>query len=129
MTRQDISNRPGAIRDTLYALVRRARNGLSTTEVKTGKLWTDGAEIYRKVVDTGALTNGSSTTVAHGITGLDTVISMYGMAQNSGTGDQTSLCRADVNLHANATNIVINAVTTDLSGYTTSFVVIEYTKA
>lgn len=56
----------------------------STTEQLTGDVWIDGKPIYRKTISLGTLPNATNKTVAHGITGLDSVISMSGIAQ-SGT--------------------------------------------
>ena len=52
----------------------------STTEVKTNKVWIDGRPIYRKVVDTGALPNSTTKTVAHGLTNVREVVSIAGIA-------------------------------------------------
>lgn len=54
----------------------------STSEIDTGKKWIDGKTIYRKVVDCGALPNATTKNVAHGITGLDTVVTLYGAAKD-----------------------------------------------
>ncbi len=49
----------------------------------TGRRWLNGREIYRKVINTGALPNATSTSVAHGITRLAVVVSARGFAFNS----------------------------------------------
>ncbi len=54
----------------------------STTEIATHKRWIDGKVIYRKVIDVGALPNNTTNTVAHGITGVDKILEIYGSATN-----------------------------------------------
>lgn len=55
----------------------------STSEVNTGAKWIDGKPIYRKVVDFGYLPNNVSKTVAHGISGISSVIQTYGIIRNT----------------------------------------------
>jgi hypothetical protein len=57
----------------------------STSEVDTGMTWTDGKKVYKKVIDLGSLPNAVLKTVAHGVTGLDTIISLVGHAKTTGT--------------------------------------------
>lgn len=53
-----------------------------TEEHLTGAKWVDGKDVYRKTVDTGALPNTALKTVAHGITGFDTIVALYGRCDN-----------------------------------------------
>ena len=59
-------------------------NTYSTNEIDTGKVWTDGKPIYRKVIEgtLPALTPSGGGTddgnIAHGITNLDTIIQING---------------------------------------------------
>lgn len=101
---------------------------ISTDEVDTGWKWVGGSTIYRKALAVAAYPNAGSANVAHGITGLGTVVRLFGVADNGttqyvlnspdGTGD-FSACVDD-------TNVVVSAAA-DLSGYA-GHVVIEYTK-
>lgn len=132
MAAGEMQAKPGGSRDALYKLWRKFRNCFSTTEIRTGAVWTDGTEIYRKVVSMGALPNATTKNTAHGITGLGTVISLRGMADN-GTA-QRPLPYADatltdvVELDCTDTNVTLRS-TGDQSAFTSSFAVIEYTKA
>lgn len=104
----------------------------STTEQDLGVKWIDGKEIYRKVVDFGALPNNTVKSVASGLTG-ETIVKMYGIAK-SGT-DFSPLPSTATNviytitLSYNATDHEINIYTaTDMSSYSAD-IVLEYTKA
>lgn len=101
---------------------------ISTDEVDTGWKWVGGSTIYRKALAVAAYPNGGSANVAHGITGLGTVVRLFGVADNAttqyvlnspdGTGDFSA--------KVDDTNIVVSAAA-DLSGYA-GHIVIEYTK-
>lgn len=103
----------------------------STTEIDTGLKWTDDKAIYRKVIKFGSLPNNDTKTVGHGISAIDTVVSLRGFAK-SGT-DRIPLPhpRSDYDdryftLYANATTV--NVVTgLDQTGYS-AYIIIEYTK-
>jgi len=103
-------------------------SGYSATETEVGSFL--GATLYRKVVTGSALPNDTSATLAHSITGLATMVSISGVADNAtnqlplpyvSASDLVSLYCDDTNI-----NIVTNA---DLSAYTTSYFILEYTKA
>lgn len=146
MAAGEMQAKPGGMRDALYKLWRKFRNSFTTTEMRTGAVWTDGKEIYRKVVSMGALPNATTKNTAHGITGIGTVLSLRGMATNGTT--QIPLPRPDgythavdeggaatytvlvdaVELSVTATNVVM-ITTSDLSAFTASFAIVEYTKA
>ena len=133
MAAGEMQAKPGGSRDALYKLWRKFRNAFSATEMRTGAVWTDGKEIYRKVIDMGALPNAATKNTAHGITGLLTVVSLRGMASGSGT-TQRPLPYADatltvvVELDCDTTNVSTRS-TGNQSAFTASFAVIEYTKS
>lgn len=52
----------------------------STSEEVCAGTWVDGKTIYRKTIDFGALPNNTSKSVAHGISNLDYVVKMEGIA-------------------------------------------------
>lgn len=52
----------------------------STTEQDTGLKWIDGKEIYQCTIDVGFLTNNSTKSVAHGISNIDNIIKIEGIA-------------------------------------------------
>ncbi len=141
----EMQNKPGGLRDAIQKLWRKYRSAYSTTEQATGQKWIDGKEIYRKVISCGALPNATTKNTAHSISGMTKVLRMWGTATD-GT-NQMVLPRAEgvsqavaeggaasytvladcVELYATATNIVMKSVS-DLSTYTSSYVVVEYVK-
>ena len=106
----------------------------STNEQVIGT-WIDGSTIYRKVIDFGALPNTTTKQVAHGITGLDKVISIVGAAHDPTNDYYNPLpsanpgdARYDIGVNVTSTNVIITTVV-DMSSYTSSYVIIRYTKA
>lgn len=55
----------------------------SLSEIATGCTWIDGKQIYKKTVDLGQCPNQSSKTVTAGITGMDKMIRLEGMAYSN----------------------------------------------
>lgn len=104
----------------------------SVDETLTGGIWIDGKSIYRKVIDCGELPNGTEKSVPHGITNLDTIISINGVAISSENTIPLPY------IHQTTTDIVqilctpteVKITTTsDKTAYTKSYVTVEYTKA
>ena len=105
----------------------------STTEQKTGGVWIDGKPIYRKVIDCGALPNANVKFVPHNISNFRTIVKIYGIAERIGatlplpyvtTDAQTNY---DVAVFVETNNIgIVNY--TNMTDYTKSYVVVEYTK-
>ena len=107
-----------------------SRNFYSTSETLTNKVWIDGKPIYRKVVETGTLPNNTVKYVAHGISNLSKVVSLTGMASNASYSlalPHISNSNFSVEVEIEGANIDISTLS-NMSGYTSSFVVIEYTK-
>ncbi|MCB1173613.1 MAG: hypothetical protein KDK39_08615 [Leptospiraceae bacterium] len=105
----------------------------NTSEVVTDQVWIDGKPIYRKVVNTGALPNNTTNNIAHGITGMSNVIRIYGFAKTAASQYipmpyPTSSGGGSLTLDADTTNINIFTNSAGFIGYTTSYVVLEYTK-
>lgn len=105
----------------------------STSETNTGKTWIDGKTIYRKVVDTGTLPNGTAKTVAHNITNLDRVVHIEGFFYRSSDGMTRPFCFIYA---ANTTFAGVQVDNTNISVYaswdnqaTGSYVILEYTKS
>lgn len=109
----------------------------STSEVNTGKIWTDGKPIYRKVV-TGTLpgfTPSSGGTddgnVAHGISNFNEFISISGKILYSNTWYAFPVLGSNQKMTAirtvNSTNIVLRAADSWAAGPPVQFI-IEYTK-
>lgn len=101
----------------------------STSEQDSGLRWTDGSIIYQKTVSLGALPNATSTTDAHGISNLDQIIKIEGMADD-GT-DQIPLpyyhATDGVDVAVDDTNI--NLVTEDNKSGFTGYLTIFYLKS
>ena len=103
----------------------------STTERKVGT-WIDGKDVFEKVVDTGQLPSGSKT-VLHGISGIDTLVSVNGIATNTNTG--ISLCLPYVSVVAsNQCGIAVYPTYIEITcgnftAYNKSHVILRYTKS
>lgn len=110
-----------------------ARGDRSTSEVDTGMKWIDGRTIYQKTFEMGGLKVAGKTTVPHGITNLDMVINIRGIAKEDSIGATINLPHAadqqayTVTVYVDNTNINIQTYA-DQSGYKTSFVTIQYIK-
>lgn len=108
-------------------------NTYSLSEQVIG-VWANNKTLYRKVINTGGLPNAVVKHVAHDIANLDDVISVRGVARNS-NGNRIPLPFVDDNYSNWCIEIVVNntnidiATNTDVTGYTESFVIIEYTKS
>lgn len=105
----------------------------TTSEVNTGFTWVDGKTIYKKTVSIGPLPNAGTKTVAHGITGVEYVISLSGFAKNPSTNLILPLPYVEANdagaVPARTTSTDIVVVTgVDRTSYTTSYVTLWYTK-
>lgn len=96
-------------------------------------------QIYRKIVDTGALPNAGASTTAHGITGIGNnwfFTRIYGTAQEpAGAGLRpffiplpNSGPNYQVEIMVDTTNVNITTVA-NLSAFTSSYVVLEFYKA
>lgn len=105
----------------------------SSSEVATSYKWVDGKTIYKKTISIGSLPNNNTKNVAHGITGLQTVVSMFGAAISSGLTFPIPSARsnnpqiASIGLWIMPTEVVVEAGDnrTSYIGYVTIF----YTKS
>ena len=110
-------------------------NNYSTDEVLTGKFWIDGKPIYRKVIDCGALPNNTTKRTAHNIQNLETVVSLEGKAYRPSDGLWINIPHVNTSSLASGLSIVVYNGNiemgdgVDYSTFTTSFVIIEYTKS
>ncbi|MGN1315536.1 MAG: hypothetical protein ACI4VW_00530 [Acutalibacteraceae bacterium] len=122
--------------DIIYTITdEQARKNMvySLEESDTGKTWIDGKKIYRKIIDFGALPNSSEKRVAHGITNLDTVIELKGIAKNSaGLIFPLPYIGGDfahrIQFYINGVYVVATPGT-DRSEFTKTYITMEYTKA
>lgn len=103
----------------------------STSEHATGENWIAGETIYRKVIDFGTLPNATTKNVAHGITNLDIVISLEGVARNTIIGNYLPLSyptggfRAELLIQGSDIRIVTDS---NFQDWTQTYIIIEYTK-
>ena len=96
--------------------------------------WIDGKTIYRKVVDTGALPNATTKTISAGISNIDTVVKLTGIANDSNEAFPLPLI-SSANLSGQVTlfydktsNNIQLSTNVDRSSVTSSYVIVEYTK-
>ncbi|NHW45979.1 hypothetical protein HAV21_03580 [Paenarthrobacter sp. MSM-2-10-13] len=104
----------------------------TTSEVNTGFTWIDGKPIYKKTINFGALPNNTTKPVAHGVSGMETLVSLEGFSMNS-SGIRLPMPFAATTLAqahqawADSTNI--NVLTaSDRTAYATCYITIYYTK-
>lgn len=105
----------------------------STEEQWTGKRWIDGKKIYQKTVNFGTLPNNTTKKVAHNISNIDNIISIYGTCVAS---PKTTLplplmyeygnSTLNTRLVVDNTNVEMKS-DSDRSAYT-AYVTIQYTK-
>lgn len=105
--------------------------GYSTTETAIGT-YTNGETLYRKVIDTGALPNASSTSIATGLNNV-TIRKIYGIAvHTNGTAIPLPYVAISttnmISIAYTSTNYIsIDTSSTDRSGYYGK-IYLEYTK-
>lgn len=114
------TNKLNAIEEEIDELKLKDNLNYSTTEQDTGIKWIDGRSIYEKTIVFGAMSTGVQS-VAHGITGIDFVISTEGYA-NQANGVKSIIPRLSTS--ASTTSIFYDRVdATLIYGYIgTSFV-------
>lgn len=86
--------------------------------------------VYRMTVDFGALPNSTSKSIPHNITGWNSeyrLTSAFGAATDPSIPESQPIPNEGIKLLINATNVIITT-SSNLSSYTYSTVVIEYTK-
>lgn len=129
---RNISNNAGGSRDTLNRLVKLARSrGDVGVENFAGYADELGNEVYRMVVDTGALPATAASPVAHGIVGIARVLVLRGVASDDSAGFVKAKALGDAafcDLDMDDTNVTLTTIA-DQTAYDSSQVVIEYTKA
>ena len=106
-----------------------ANSTYSTPEVDTGKKWINGKTIYRKIVETGVLPNNTTKNVAHGITGITALVKLDRIAYRPSDTTYISMLYGGTTIFVllNMTNIILSS-SANASTYTSSFVMLEYTK-
>lgn len=106
----------------------------STSEQKIGT-WINGNPIYRKVIEVGNMPNNTTKNVAHGIDGLDAVLSIQPKWKDTGDGVWYCANRIDnsttkIVFTVNATNVKIEGIGTNWSTRTSNgTVTLIYTKS
>jgi len=86
--------------------------------------------VFRKVVNFGALPDTTGKNVAHGITTTvnTSFTRMYGAATDPAGFSALAIPNSDITLELDGTNVTITT-TADLTAYTTTYVVLEYIKS
>lgn len=110
----------------------------SLTEAPVNKVWLDNKQIYRKVVDVGALTANSTKIVAHEILNIEQVTDFYVVVKSSNnvfttinksvsnlSRNETEEVKIDVELSPTSISIYSNGDNSDKN----AFVILEYTKS
>jgi hypothetical protein len=91
-------------------------NTYSTSEVDTGKKWTDGRAIYRKVVNTTfTASNSNSIAIAHGISGLTSSFVFLSVTGGFAIGNTGNQMQQTFFYHENPSNNYMQ-----LAGYSTT---------
>lgn len=107
----------------------------STTEQNTGVKWIDGKNIYRIVVELGALPNATTKNVAHNITNINEWIKIIAVANNTNNTSGISIplvydgnnASNNTRLAVNDTNVVLET-DTDRSSFNKCYAILFYTK-
>ncbi len=107
----------------------------STTEqVVPGMTWIDGKPIYQKTIDTGALLDTGSNSVAHNVANIDMVLFHQGSGFIPSTGVTSPLPNVSISAlttmirtSVDRTNVIVQTGS-DRSTYLESNVTIWYTK-
>lgn len=104
----------------------------SYVETDTGKIWIDGSRIFRKVIDCGQLPSNSKKVVSTGIK-IKVLITLRGVAFSPSLNRYILLPLAspinhDISVTIQNNNIEIES-NYDRASYTSSHVILEYTKA
>ena len=94
--------------------------------------WVDGKAIFRKTIATGAIANGGTTNIPHGISNLDTLVNIRVMVSNGsnqrllGYASPTAANAASVD--TDSTNVVIVTGASFGANYD-GYVIMEYTRS
>jgi hypothetical protein len=103
----------------------------STEEQKTGQKWIDGKEIFFKTYEIAALPNSTTTKTSSGLTNLDKVVKIDGMAYGNSTHNPLPFVSIDQRYSIecwvdNSANIVLTS-SSNYSAYS-GVVTLYYTK-
>lgn len=100
----------------------------SFEERKIGR-WVDGSDLYEKTVSCGGLPNNSSTSIPHGISNINKIVAIEGIAFGTGSAIPLTYANGSVTAcaYATPTNVYVQTKA-DLTSYTNSYVTLRYTK-
>ena len=118
--------------DALSANQGRNITTYSTTETRIGT-WIDGKPIYRQVISFGALPNATQKRINHNISNIDNIVKIDGFTSDGNAFTsiplvyQGSDSAYNVEMVVTRTEIICGA-SEDRSRYTSTYVIIEYTK-
>lgn len=106
----------------------------STSEVNTGVKWIDGKDVYRKVIDFGALPNNTSKEVSTGLTAANVNIIKMSCVARGSNGATINIPYASasaqnvVEMYMNASGMIHIETRTDRSSQY-AYCILEYTKS
>ena len=105
----------------------------STSEVDTGFTWINGAHIYKKTIDFGALPNATTKSVAHNISNLSAVIKIEGVCSDGGSWTTVPLMfnsdSATFNTDFDVDRTYLNASSGQNLSNRTAYITLYYTKS
>ncbi len=123
----------GEIYETFYSENLYDKHYVSDSERVVGT-WLNGQPLYQKTIACGALPNAAEKSVDHGIANIDVVTRVYGIAINESEPRNSfplpfasTILDASMFVYGNKTKIVLGTGR-DRTGFTQSYVTIEYTK-
>lgn len=104
----------------------------SLSEANTGFVWIDNKPIWKKTISVGQLPNNTAKSVAHGVSNIDQIIDVSGVANDGNTTiplpfihENTAI--SGIKITADRTNVNVGA-SRDWSSYGQSYITILYTK-
>lgn len=104
----------------------------SLSEANTGFVWIDNKPIWKKTISVGQLPNNTAKSVAHGVSNIDQIIDIFGVANDGNTTislpfihENTAI--SGIKITADRTNVNVGA-SRDWSSYNQSYITILYTK-
>ncbi len=108
------------------------KNTYSTDERQVG-YWINGKPIYQTTINFGTLPNTAIKTVAHGISDIDTVVNVWGIAEISGGGYWMPITSPGPNNYTYGITVEVRSTTigiragSDRSSWS-AYATIQYTK-
>ena len=100
----------------------------STSEINTGRHWTDGKTIYTKTFFFQQLGNDGAVTQLHGISNIDKAIKFECVMENAAATSWWDASYTSLSVASSDTQIILRSISTDLRTYK-AWVTMYYTKS